>query len=393
MTRRILHLISSLDHGGAEHQLLLYTQGLDRSRFESHVCHMVPKAALAEEFTRGGVPVHSIATAGPLKSLRMLRKLMRTVRANKIDLIHTVNSDAGVLGGLAGKLLGVPVVTTLTNAGHEEAWLIDNPHLNGFKLGVSRRYRQFVLRTFHSHYIAVSRYVAATYERRFKLRRDRIRLIYRSFPPGFDSAPALSRAEIRRSLAAEDAEPLLLSVGRLVPQKGQRYAIMAMPEILRQYPKARLLIAGQGYFKKQLEGLAAELKLKDAVTFLGVRTDIRALHEAADIFVFPSLTEGCPGALIEAMAAGKPCVSSSAGPMPEIIENDRNGLLVAWQSPAEIAAAVVSLAKDRMKAERLGAAARASVRERFTLDIAIREMETFYESVLSGKASVPAAVA
>ena len=143
-----------------------------------------------------------------------------------------------------------------------------------------------------------------------------------------------------------------------------------------------MLIVGDGSSKSILINLRDRLGLEKQVTLLGQRDDVKELLEVADIFVFPSMHEGCPNALIEAMAMGKPCVASRIGPIEEVMEDGVSGVLVPTQSPEILAQAVVRLSSCRMEeALEMGQRARTEARQRFTAAIAVGKLENFYQRV------------
>jgi glycosyltransferase involved in cell wall biosynthesis len=384
--RRILHVVPGLGHGGAEHQLLLNVEQLDRSRFESHVVHLYARTQLAPRLEAAGARVHSVACSGPFGTARRILRLARLIRQLGIDLVHTSNVDGELHGGIAGRLTGVPVVATLTNIAAEQVRLVDNPYLNARKLRLAQALRRFVLRRTHDRHIAISKCVARSTIRAVRLPPAAIQVIYRGLPQDVIEAEAHDVEAVRRDLDLGRHYPVLLTVGRLVPQKGQRYLIEAMPAILRAQPRARLLIVGSGFLEPKLRDQVAALGIGDSVRFLGRREDVPALMSAADIFVFPSLFEGLGVSLLEACACGLPCVVSDVGPLPEVVENGVTGVLVPAQDPGSLAAAVAGLASDQVLMRRYGAAARARVRQTFRIDRSIAQLEALYDDLLRGRA-------
>jgi glycosyltransferase involved in cell wall biosynthesis len=189
--------------------------------------------------------------------------------------------------------------------------------------------------------------------------------------------------EARKKLAVDDAYPVLLSVGRLIPQKGHRYIVEAMPAILNRYPSAKLLIAGEGPLRGELENIKKSLGLDGAVFLLGSRNDIKMLHLSSDIFVFPSLSEGMPGALLEAAALGKPCVVADIEPVQEILENGKSGLFIPQHDSQALAQAVIRLSSNKEEAQALGMKARETVCSRHIINNTITKLEALYIQVLN----------
>jgi glycosyltransferase involved in cell wall biosynthesis len=161
---------------------------------------------------------------------------------------------------------------------------------------------------------------------------------------------------------------------------------------MKKYPGAHLVSVGAAadqQWLSVLEAEAASLGVSRHTLFLGVRRDIPELLRSSDLFVFPSLYEGLPISLIEAMASGLACVASQAGPMPEAIRHGVDGWLSPPADDRALADAICLLLADEDKRKRLGAAAAESVRARFHPETAARKLERIYESVLEGASSGP----
>jgi glycosyltransferase involved in cell wall biosynthesis len=184
-------------------------------------------------------------------------------------------------------------------------------------------------------------------------------------------------------MGIRDDQLVLLNVGRLVPQKGQRYLIEAMSMV--DDPGAVLLIAGVGFLEQELKSTAERMGVLDRVRFLGRRDDVPALLEAADVFVFPSLFEGFGVALLEACAAGKACIATSVGPIPEIITNKETGVLVPSANPEALASAIDWLVQDPGLIAAYGASAKRRVHARFSISDSVKQLEGMYEELIALK--------
>ncbi len=375
---RVLHLIPGLGHGGGEHQLLLNATLLNRTLFESFVCHMEPRTVLAPEFEKIGVPVHSAVTTGIGAWFGQLRKIRKLVKELDIDVIHPTNSQAWLSGGIVGRMTGKPVISTLNSNAYEESRLIDNPSLNRTKLLYSKKKAQFALRMFSTRYIAISEYVKNSYVSRLGLKADRVDVVYRGVPKPFFEPPKSDLSGLRKELGIEGAFPVMLNVARLVAPKGQRYAIKALPKIIETHPNARLLLVGMGNREKALRQLAAELGVQENVNFVGTRDDVPDLHAVSDIFLFPSVYEGFGSALGEAMAAGNCCITTGEPPMTELVEHDKSGLHVPSKDADAITEAVLRVSGDDALRERFGTAARERARKLFTIESVVSQLEQVY---------------
>ncbi len=378
---RILHLIPGLGHGGGEHQLLLNVTLLDRSRFESVICHMEPRTVLAPEFEKIGVPVHSAVTSGFGAWFRQIRRIRTLVKELNVDVIHATNSQAWLSGGIVGRLTGKPVVSTLNSNAYEESRLIDNPNLNRMKLRYGKMKAQFALRLFTHRYVAISNYVKSSYVSRLGLKPDRVDVVHRGVPKEYFESPRSDLNALKRELGIEDAYPVLLNVARLVAPKGQRYAIEALPKIIEAYPNARLLLVGMGNREKSLRKLAKQLGVDQHINFVGTRDDVRELHAVSDMFLFPSVYEGFGSALGEAMAAGNLCITTGEPPMTEIVEHEKSGLHVPSQDPGAITDAVLRVAGDGELRERLTTAGRDRARNLFTIESGVAQLEQVYSNL------------
>lgn len=379
---RVLHLIDSLGHGGAEHQLSLLVRSFDPTAVDSYVCHIYPDAVLASEIKAAGVPVVALSTKPGRAALpRATARLIAIARAFEPDVIHTSLFDSDVLGGAVGNLLAIPVVTTLCSIwGQEQA---SNGVSRSLQLTASSAIWRATLRRAHT-VIAISSAVRANAHAVFGLSPDRIPVIYRAIAdtPGSSPPPATVRSQL--GIAA--SQPVFLNVGRLVPSKGQIHLIRAMKSVLTALPNAMLLLAGEGWHRKALEDEIRALGIGQHVTLLGERHDIMSLVTMADVFVFPSLSEGLGVALLEAAGQGAACITTDIPPMTEIIDNEVSGLCVPPADPGALAAAMIRLGASPSLAAQFGreVAHRASLR--FSLPAIVTAVEGVYESAAASSA-------
>ena len=188
----------------------------------------------------------------------------------------------------------------------------------------------------------------------------------------------------RHELGIDPEAPVLLSVGRLEYQKGQRYAIQAMPEIVRSFPDAILLIAGrEGWEAEALRSLTQELGLGSSVVFLGHREDVPELLTASDVFVFPSRYEGLGGAVLEAMALEVPVVASALPAVLEVL--DGTGLTFPPSDVPVLIRAVLEVLNEPGTARNRTRAARARFEDRFSLDRVVEATNDLYRRVAAGR--------
>jgi len=383
----VLHLIESLGAGGAERLLYTNLKHLDAARFRSSVVTVFSRpdhwAAPIREL---GVPVFSLDCDGLRDLPAGVTRLRRWLRANPQDLIHSHLWAANVIGRVAGRLAGVPVVSSIHNPDHEPEVWGDGADVSRWKLRLSLALDRWSARFGCERMVAVSDYVRRSAVRRLKFPPERIDLVYNPIDvEALAAAPARPREELfaGRGLGADST--VLLNVGRVSPQKGFVYAVRAMPAILARNPSAHLVSAGPAdpAWLERLKAEAGALGVAERVHFLGARRDVGELLRACDLFVFPSLYEGLGIALVEAMAAGCACVAAETGPIPEVVTHGRDGWLVPAGDAGALAEAVCTLLEDDARREALGRGARESALARFQPQAAADRLAGVYESVLA----------
>lgn len=365
--KRVLILIKGLGRGGAEQLLASAAPHLDRERFKYEVSYLLPwKDALVRPLEQAGLPVRCLEGGrGP----GWVRRLRALVRDRGIDLIHAHLPYAAV-GARLGLGGSVPLVYTEHNV-----WGRYHPLTRWANLLTFPRNR---------HVFAVSEEVR-------KSIRYPAALGFLRMPPvetlhhGLD----LARMEtdeasdgVREEFRIPRETPLIGAVGNFKLHKGQEHLVRAMAIVRESIPDARLLLVGLGPRELDVRQEAARLGLDGAVTFAGFREDARRLMHSFDLFVQPSVYEGLPIALLEAMAAGRPVVATTAGGTPEVVRDGFDGLLVPPRDPEALARDIVRVLADGGLATRLGASAARRAAE-FDIRKAVRRMEEVYEEILS----------
>ena len=218
--------------------------------------------------------------------------------------------------------------------------------------------------------------------------RNRASLIYKIPTDKITTIPSAVNSQFWNDISLKQAKlrlghQIVLYIGRLAPRKGINYLLCAMSRITKHFPKAKLIIVGTGPLKHYLKDLSKRLGVQNSVTFLGYVSDekIRELLVSADVAVVPSIFEGCPLVLLEAMAAGKPVVASAVQGISEVIQHQLSGLLVKPGNTHEIENAVIRLLKEKEFAKRLGENAKAAVREDYSWKRIARKTLEAYEKL------------
>ena len=178
----------------------------------------------------------------------------------------------------------------------------------------------------------------------------------------------LAPVNVRAQFFLPHNAPVVGNVAALVPHKSQLHLIDAMPTVLAQVPDARLVVLGEGPLRSQLEHRVKQLHLERHVVLPGFRDDVLACIKGFDLFVLSSETEGLGTSLLDAMAAGKACIGTRAGGIPEAVADGETGLIVPTRDPAALAQAIVRLLQDEPLRQRMGEAGRARATEHFSVE-------------------------
>ena len=231
--------------------------------------------------------------------------------------------------------------------------------------------------------IAISSEIARRLRQEFWLPSEKLEVVYNGVQlQQFNRA---ADARKRAALVGDTPRPVILSVARYSQQKGLNYLIEAAARV----PQAMFLLAGEGPERQSLELQANELGLHSRVLFLGYRNDIPDLLALCDLFVLPSVYEGMPIALIEAMGAGKPVIATDLPGCKELITHGENGWIIPAADSLTLADSIQMLLKIPWLAHRLGQAGQAYVRERLSMDIVTRRITQLYTELLVKPESVP----
>ena len=382
-----MHVIETLGSGGAERLLHTYLKNLDRSTIRSFVVTVRDQGThWRQPIEALGVEVFSLGCRSRRDFPRAVGSLGTLLRRLRATLVHTHLWEANVIGRVAGRLTGVPVVSSIHSPDYEpEVWQ------TGYRGHPAKRhvFREIDRVTAHlscRRIIAVSEYVRRSTHNRLGFPLDRIDVIYNPIDvEELNQSSGPSRSELLSTLRLPHDSLILLNVGRLSPEKGLHYALQAMPGVLRRQPNVHLVSAGAMDYADWVSRLRQDVEalgLSGHVHFLGERRDIPVLLRAADLFVFPSLFEGLGLALAEAMAAGCACIASDIAAIPEIVKNDVDGWLVPVGDSNALEARILSALGNPERREKVGRAAAESARIRFNPSAAAAKIAATYELAL-----------
>ncbi len=357
---RVCHVMSADLWAGAEVQVATVASYLVGRPDLEVTAVLLNEGQLARELRRLGVPV-TVIDEGRHGAISILISLTQLLRKHPADVVHTHRYKDTVLGAIAAKLTGVPGLIRTVHGQSEP--------MKGWERAKFRAYEALdtlALRCFADRIIAVSRRMAASLEES-GYRPGTVVPIHN----GVDLRkirPGRARDHVRGELGVAAGTPLIGTVGRLSPVKGHAHLLRAARLILQSEPASRFLIVGDGPLRGELAASARDLGIDHACLFVGARTDVYDLLAAVDTFVLPSLDEGVPMALLEAMALGRPVVATAVGGIPEVVTHRATGLLVEAGNEQALADACLELTRHSAWARTLGARARRTVEEEFSYE-------------------------
>jgi glycosyltransferase involved in cell wall biosynthesis len=300
-----------------------------------------------------------------------VQRLARQQRRRRVAVVHSYLFHANVVGTLAARLARTPVALVSKRS-------LD-VYPNRGELAACRLANRLAHRvTANSE--AVKRHV----HRVEGCSLERIVVI----PNGID-LDRIATAPHEGDAPLSDSRPVIGTIGRLSPKKGQEDLLSAAALVLARMPEARVVLVGDGRLAGALRKQAHDLGIESRVRFLGAVPDGARLLPLLDVYVLPSHIEGMSMGLIEAMAAGRPIVATDAGGNAENVIDGVSGLIVPPRAPDRLADAILTLLKDPDRARAMGEQARRRAREHFTVDTMVRRMEQLYRECLAVRGAPP----
>lgn len=368
--RTVVHFTDSAGYGGAEQAILQLLAGLDRDRWRPVLMHhaepgLAPllKRAAALEVRLCPVPPLPLGRQGAAR----LPGFVRRLRAEGPAVFHAhLTWPLACKYALLGAVLArVPALVATSQL------FVELPYDR------STRMQLRLLAEALGCHIAVSQATARQLRRAFHIPARKIRVVPNAVQLDSFDRPRYQALTDRPGPAGD--RPVVLTVARLDGQKGLKYLLEAAALV----PGAQFVLVGEGPERAELEAMVGELGLGERVRFLGYREDIPELLASCDLFVLPSLYEGLPLSVLEAMAAGRPVIATAIGGTDEIITNGHTGLLVPAASATALARAIRLLLANPTLAGHLALSGRAWVRERFSAARMARSVEAIYDQLLA----------
>jgi glycosyltransferase involved in cell wall biosynthesis len=367
----IAFCITDLDAGGAETALWEIVSRLDRSQWSPQLYCLGPRGELADRFEAANIPVHCLG-ATSWRSAGAILRLARLLRAQKPALLQTFLFHANIAGRIAARMAGIRVVISGIRVSERQR----RSHLR-----LERLTRGLV-----THHVAVSESVAKFSVEQLRLSSESISVI----PNGvdFDRFADAAPADLTQ-FGIPAGSTTLLFVGRLHEQKGVDVLLHAAKPLLQEDPNRRLLIVGDGPLAADLRQLAESLAISPQIHWAGRRNDVPQLMKSASALVLPSLWEGMPNVVLEAMSSGLPVVATRIDGSADLIDDDVTGWLAEPGSVGSLTSALARcLSASNDHRTRIAATAQTIVQSNFTWDHTSSIFSTLYSRLLGFRRSV-----
>ena len=388
-TYKILRIIARLNIGGPALHCIILNSELDPRRYVSLLVTGIESPyegnmyELAQYKKVEPIVIYALGREIFFKEdFRALIRLIRLINRERPDIVHTHTAKAGTLGRIAAKLTGVPIVIH-TFHGH-----VFHSYFGFFRtkffLWLERLLAKFtdvIITVSEQQREEIIKYKIAEPEKIIAI------------PLGLDLKPFINSDtdpnEVRREFSVPEETKLVGIVARLVPIKNHVCFLEAARVVLAHYDNVRFMIVGDGELRSTLEQKARDLGIEDRVIFMGFQYNLQKIYAGLDIIALSSYNEGLPVALIEAMAAGKPVISTDVGGVVDLILDGDNGLLVPSNDPKSLAEATLYLLEHPERRKMMGVAGRKKVYPHFDKKRLVRDIDNLYENLLAGGSSKP----
>jgi glycosyltransferase involved in cell wall biosynthesis len=359
----------NLGMGGIETLILEICKRLDTKKFSPKVCVFEKDGILQDEFEQAGIPVYALERKDGLDVTLPIRLALLLKRIGA-DIVHTHNHSVWLYGGIAARILNLPLVHTEHTS----------PDYNKEKWYKIEKWLSYIT----DRITTVSNSVGKFMEVRERIAPDKITVIHNGIDTGIYSK-YVDRDVKRKELNLDDSDQIIGNIARFFPNKDHACLLRAFKLVVERIPSAKLLIAGDGPLRNELFGLTEKLALTSTVKFLGNRRDIPELLRIFDVFALSSIKEGLPITLLEAMASEVPIVATDVDGNPEVVVHNQTGYIVPARDPNSLADKIITLLMDKEKAKHMGKTGRVRAEEEFSFEKMSAQYDALYSSLLNGK--------
>jgi glycosyltransferase involved in cell wall biosynthesis len=365
----LAQVVYALDIGGSETLARRLALGLRCRRYVSSLYAVHGDGPLADILRADGIPCRAFSRKGKWDPGPLVR-LVQQFRADGTKVVHTHHLGQLLYGGLAGRWAGCRVIHT-----EHEYYSLRRPRAQQLLR---------VLTHLADRVTAVAEPVKSFLEGTVGLPASKLITIQNGVEVHrYEAAIPHDREE----WDLKNSDVIIGCVARLSPEKGHTVLLRAFRKVISRHPVARLVLIGDGEERERLQHLADDLRIGHFVRFLGLRADVPEVLAACDLFTLPSIQEGFPMVILEALAAGKAVIASEVGAIPDVIRHGATGMLVPPGDADALADALCVLIEDEGPRQRLGQNGRELVREAYDFERTVGQYDELYQRVL-GKAGM-----
>lgn len=362
---RLIQITHDLRIGGLQRVVVNICRSINRHKFDVSVLCLRDLGEYAADIEKMGIAVHLLdhnKKSGP--DYFAFLKVAEVLRRERVDVIHTHNTQPFIDGTIAARMSGVRTI-------------IHTDHGRVFPDKKRYMFAEWIMSHFVDKIVGVSGSTSENLVRYEWISPKKILTI----DNGSDDTlinTSMDKEEKKKELGIRKGEPIIGVCARLTEEKGVSYLLQGMPAMVSVFPNLSLVVAGEGPLENRLKKEATELGLEENVLFLGPRSDVPELLKLFDLYVLPSISEGLPMIMLEAMAAGCPIVATEVGGIRSVIEPGWNGTLVKAGRPNELCDAIIQLLESQITRQRYAENGRVRFKENFSADKMVRKYEKLY---------------
>ncbi|MGB2869440.1 MAG: glycosyltransferase family 4 protein [Bacteroidota bacterium] len=385
---KVLHIITTFSLGGATENTLFSVEGLKSLGYNVWILAGPSNAGEGDLFDRArekGIRVEIVPrlmrSIHPWNDFLALVHLTQILRREKVHIVHTHSSKAGILGRVAAFLARTPVVVHTIHG-------LPFHEYQGRILYTLFRWVEKMCGTMSDKLISVTDTIKEKALQAGVGKPEQFVTVRSGFAMEEFARPGRDRNDIRREFGLKGVDLVVGKIARFSPLKGHQYLLDAVPSIVAQVPNARFLLVGGGELETTYREMVKQRGIENSVLFAGlVPLDRMAeVISVMDIVVHTSLLEGLARVLPQALAAGKPVVSFDIDGAHEVVLQGKTGLLVEPENEEDLSKAIVKLLLDRKKAVQFGVAGAQLVRDQWTTEAMVRGIHSVYQDLLTKKA-------
>ena len=375
---KIAYILTPIDFGGSEQVSLSFLNNVDRTIFDIYPILLIrpweEDGVFVGKLKSAKYQTYKIPVALKPRSekkdyfrvIRCIRRLYSIISHGSFQLIHTHGYFADIIGIIVSKMMRIPLISTCHG-------YISNDK----NLVLYNRLDQMLLR-FSDKIIAVSEQIKEDLEKS-GIKESKITVIQNAVQNIYNAETyKKNRQKKRLDFAIKDREFIIGFAGRLSDEKGVKYLIEAGVHLLKTMIPYMIWIIGDGPKRQELEDMVKMKGLEEKIVFIGFQTNIEEWLPAIDVFVLPSLTEGTPMALLEAMAFGLPVIASDVGGIPKIINSGNNGILVPAANADKIKDAISMIWEYDSLRSKISGIAKKTIRSHFNINEWVKKIESVY---------------